>query len=124
MSMTNEAPTFTTRKGTHWYVMLMGGLKRQGRWTFEKDLVAVTLVGGLNFDGRAADVADPNPFLTKVSLVGGVHLVVPHDVDVVVEGFHIVGHTRVDPARRDGPARATVRVRNFCLWGGTRVERA
>ncbi|MFL6110586.1 MAG: hypothetical protein ACJ786_04445 [Catenulispora sp.] len=61
--------------------------------------------------------------LTKFSLVGGISLRVPQDVDVEVEGFRLFGGIRVEPADRPGPATAVVKVREFSLAGGVHVKR-
>lgn len=118
-----DSPTFTSRNGTRWYIKLLGGLRRRGAWRMSRSMVAVSLAGGVNADLSQAEYDDAAPILTKVSLVGGVSLTVPHDVDVEVEGFQLLGGRRVEPAQRTGPAIATVRVRNFGILGGVNVRR-
>jgi hypothetical protein len=110
-------------EGTRWHVGLIGGVKRRGAWRMSRHLVAVSVVGGVNADLTQARFETAESILTKVSLVGGVSLTVPHDVDVVVEGFHLFGGSKVEQALRTGPATHTVRVRNYGLFGGVRVDR-
>ena len=72
-----------------------------------RDMVFVTVLGGANLDLTEAELADPqSTTLTKVSLVGGVSLQVPHTMDVEVEGFRLFGGVRIEPAERTGPATA------------------
>jgi len=60
--------------------------------------------------------------ITKVSLVGGVHVVVPPDVRVEVSGFSPIGGRDVERVR-EVPANAPViRPRAFGLIGGLRVR--
>ena len=74
-------------------------------------------------DNESPFLSSERAVLTKVSLVGGVSLRVPHDVDVVVEGFRIFGGVRIEPARRAGAAARTLKVREYSLVGGIHVER-
>jgi predicted membrane protein len=117
-----ESPFFTSRTGAAWFVSLIGGIKRRDQWTMPEDMRIVTLVGGANFDLGEAQLAE-RPVLTKISLVGGVSLTVPDDVDVETEGFRIFGRVRVDPANRQGPARVVLKVREYSIAGGVHVKR-
>ncbi|MEV4619576.1 LiaF domain-containing protein [Asanoa sp. NPDC049573] len=114
---TNESPV-------RWHVSLIGGLKRRGAWRVSRHMVAVSVIGGVNADLTEAEFVTTDPILTKVSLVGGVSLTVPHDVDVEVGGFQVFGGSRIEQARRTGPATRTLHVRNYGLFGGVRAERA
>jgi predicted membrane protein len=118
-----ERPFLTTRTGATWYVNLLGGTKRRGAWKMPQDMRVAGPLGGANLDLTEAELPE-NPVLTKISLIGGVSLEVPADVDVVVEGFRIFGGVRIEPAQRTGPARRTVKVREYSLIGGVHVQRA
>jgi hypothetical protein len=81
----------------------------------------VTLVGGADLDLSEAQVPPAGARLTKVSLVGGMSLVVSAGVHVEVRGFSLIGGRRVEAA--DVPANAPVlRVRNWSIVGGVRVR--
>ncbi|GIF45643.1 cell wall-active antibiotic response 4TMS protein YvqF [Asanoa ferruginea] len=108
---------------TQWHVGLLGGVKRRGAWRMSRHLVAVSAVGGVNADLTEARFDTAESILTKVSLVGGVSLTVPHDVDVEVGGFSLFGGSNIEQAQRTGPAAHTVRVRNYGVFGGVRVCR-
>jgi hypothetical protein len=118
----NETPFLSNDSGATWFVNLLGGEKRRGKWRMPRDMRVVNILGGANLDLCEAATAE-RVTLTKVSLVGGVSLRVPHDVDVVVEGFRIFGGVRIEPARREGEATRTVKVREYSLVGGIHVER-
>ncbi|WP_433361698.1 LiaF domain-containing protein [Actinoplanes sp. CA-142083] len=118
----SETPFLSNRSGATWFVNLLGGEKRRGRWRMPRDMRVVNILGGANLDLCEAALGE-QPVLTKVSLVGGVSLRVPHDVDVEVEGFRIFGGIRVEPARRSEPAARTLKVREYSLAGGVHIER-
>jgi predicted membrane protein len=120
-----DTPIFTGRGGTAWYAALLGGIKMRGNWKMARDMVVVTPVGGANLDLTEAELADPqSTVLTKVSIAGGVSLVVPPEMDVQVEGFRIFGGVRIEPAQRTGPATVVLKVREYSLVGGVHVQRA
>jgi predicted membrane protein len=83
--------------------------------------IAGTL-GGAKLDLCEAQLAERQT-LTKISLVGGVSLRVPHDVDIEPEGFRLFGGIRIQPADRTGPAARTLKVREYSLFGGIHVQR-
>src|SRR3954451_14230340 len=117
-----DSPLFTGRNGATWYLSLLGGVKRRGRWRMPKDMRIIAVLGGANVDLGEAELPQ-RPVLTKFSLIGGVSLRVPQDIDVEVEGFRLFGGIRVEPADRPGPATSVVKVREFSLAGGVHVKR-
>jgi predicted membrane protein len=120
-----DTPIFTGRNGTAWYASLLGGVKMRGPWKMAGDMVVVTPLGGANLDLTEVELADPRATaLTKVSLVGGVSLLVPPEMDVQVEGFRLFGGVRVEAAQRTAPAIAVLKVREYSLVGGVHVRRA
>ena len=117
-----DSPIFTGRNGAAWYVSLLGGVKMRGRWRMPKDMIVVTPVGGANLDLDEAELpADATPILTKVSLVGGVSLLVPPEIEVQVEGFRLFGGVRIEPGA--SPSGTVLKVREYSLAGGVHVQR-
>src|SRR3954453_24249844 len=99
-------------------VALIGGIRREGGLALGPRLTHTTLIGGMDLDRREAQFPPEGVTITKVSLVGGVSLVVPADVRVEVGGFTLLGGKDVEQ-RPDVPAGAPlVRVRAFGLVGG------
>jgi hypothetical protein len=85
--------------------------------------VSVALVGGVELDLRDAELEAPEVTLTKVSLVGGVDLIVPPTVRVEVQSVHIIGRRAISAP--DGPPDGPViRVRSFSIIGGVKVRAA
>jgi predicted membrane protein len=118
----DERPFLTTRSGATWYVNVLGGVQRRGAWRMPQDMRVAGPLGGVNLDLGEAELPD-RPTLTKISLIGGVSLRVPQDVDVEVEGFRLFGGVRIEPAQRTGAAVRAVKVREYSLIGGVHVQR-
>ncbi|WP_433059919.1 hypothetical protein [Dactylosporangium sp. CS-033363] len=116
----NETPFLTAKSGATWYFNLLGGTKRRGPWTMPQDMRVIGPLGGANLDLTEATLP-ANPVLTKISLVGGVSLRVPADVDIEVEGFRLFGGVRIAPPTAT-PARK-LKVREYSLIGGIHIER-
>ncbi|GAA2524471.1 LiaF domain-containing protein [Winogradskya humida] len=115
-----DSPLFTRRDGSAWFVNVLGGLKRGGAWRMPRDMWFVSLIGGANLDLTAAELPE-RPVLSKVSLVGGVSLVLPQDVAVEVEGFRLFGGVRVQAGTV--AATRTLKIREYSVAGGVHVRR-
>jgi predicted membrane protein len=109
--------------GTDWHVSPVGGLRKYGPWRMDRHVVVVSIVGGTSPDLSQAELTAPEVTLTKVSVVGGVRVVVPAGIRVEVSGFSLVGGTRVEGGPEPGPGAPTVHIRAFSVVGGVRVRR-
>jgi len=103
-------------------VALLGGLRREGRFATGPKLTHVALIGGVALDLRAADLPADGLTITKISVVGGVSVVVPPGVRVEVRAFTLFGGKHVESDASAPPAAPTVRVRAFGLVGGVDVR--
>jgi hypothetical protein len=104
------------------HVSPMGGLRRSGRVALRPRTTVVTLIGGVDLDLTDATLPAEGARLTKVSVVGGVSVVVPADVRVEVHGFSLFGGRNVERLR-DVPAGARVlRISAWSIVGGVRVR--
>src|SRR4051812_36030738 len=74
----------------------MGGLRRTGFVALTRRLALYTLIGGMDLDLRDAQIPPEGITITKVSLIGGVDLVVPGDVRVEVNGVSLIGGKDVE----------------------------
>jgi hypothetical protein len=115
-----DSPFYTGRNGAKWFLSILGGIKREGRWQMPQDMRVIAGVGGVNFDLTEAELP-ANPVLTKFSLVGGVSLRVPENVAVEVEGLRLFGGARI--AASSVPATVTIKVREYSIIGGVHVQR-
>ncbi|MEV0179591.1 DUF1707 domain-containing protein [Streptomyces sp. NPDC050625] len=107
-----------------WAVAIMSGFQRKGRWTMPKRLNCFTFWGGGEIDLREADFADREVEINCVAIMGGVQVIVPPGVEVVVRGIGIMGgfdHREEGVGAEPGAPR--VIVSGFAFWGGVGVER-
>ena len=109
-------------KNTTLHVALLGGYAQKGRWPMRPRTIAVSPVGGLDLDLTEATMPGEGVTVVKVSLVGGVRLKVPADVNVVVEGFNVIGRRHNDTGP-SVPGAPTVHLFAYGIFGGVRVER-
>ena len=77
----------------------MGGLRHDNGRALDPSTTLVTAIGGMDLDLRGAELPSGGAGVTKVSLIGGVRVVVPVGVRVEVSGFTLLGGRDVE---RDG----------------------
>ncbi|MEU6355245.1 DUF1707 domain-containing protein [Streptomyces sp. NPDC047072] len=105
-------------------VAIMSGFERKGRWTVPRRFTCFAFWGGGVIDLREANFADREVEINCVAVMGGVQVLVPPGVEVVVRGVGIMGGF---DHREDGvpgePGAPRVVVSGFAFWGGVGVER-
>ncbi|MFE1878960.1 DUF1707 SHOCT-like domain-containing protein [Streptomyces diastatochromogenes] len=105
-------------------VAVMSGFQRKGRWTVPKKFTAFAFWGGGEIDLREADFADREVHINCVAIMGGMQVIVPPGVEVVVRGIGVMGG--FEHPRDGGPAEPgapRVVIGGFAFWGGVGVER-
>ncbi len=117
--MTNPE-TMPSPSSTH--VVPLGGLRLSGRLRLPRRLLHIALLGGMDLDFSQAELSGPQLDVVKVSLLGGVSLVVPADVRVEVNGFVLLGGKDIERRPESAASDRIVRVRAFGLVGGVRVR--
>ncbi|MFI8187263.1 DUF1707 domain-containing protein [Streptomyces sp. NPDC085946] len=105
-------------------VAVMSGFQRKGRWTVPRKFTCFAFWGGGEIDLREADFAGREVEINCVAIMGGVEIVVPPGVEVVVRGVGIMGgfDQREDGVPGD-PGAPRVVVTGLAFWGGVGVER-
>jgi hypothetical protein len=107
-----------------WAVAVMSGFQRKGRWTVPKRFNCFAFWGGGEIDLREADFADREVVVNCIAIMGGMGVVVPPGVEVVVRGIGVMGgfdHSEAGVAGDPGAPR--VIITGFAFWGGVGVER-
>ena len=117
--MTNPDTTQTPRS-TH--IAPLGGVRLTGRLRLPRRLLHIALLGGMDLDLSQAELAGAQLDIVKISLLGGVSLVVPADVRVEVNGFVLLGGKDIERRPESAAGDRIVRVRAFGLIGGVRVR--
>ncbi|MBU6530769.1 DUF1707 domain-containing protein [Streptomyces sp. NPDC057245] len=107
-----------------WAVAVMSGFQRKGRWTVPKRFTSFAFWGGGEIDLREADFADGEVVINCIAIMGGMQVIVPPGVEVVVRGLGIMGgfDHREEGVPGD-PGAPRVVVTGFAFWGGVGVER-
>ncbi|MEU5096139.1 DUF1707 domain-containing protein [Streptomyces sp. NPDC020996] len=107
-----------------WAVAVMSGFQRKGRWTVPRRFTCFAFWGGGELDLREADFADREVVINCVAIMGGVNVIVPPGVEVVVRGIGVMGgfDQRAEGAPGQ-PGAPRVIVTGFAFWGGVGVER-
>ncbi|MFI5796060.1 DUF1707 domain-containing protein [Streptomyces sp. NPDC051677] len=107
-----------------WAVAVMSGFQRRGRWTVPRRFDCFAFWGGGEIDLREADFAAGEVVINCVAIMGGVQIIVPPGVEVVVRGIGVMGgfDDGATGAAAD-PGAPRVVVTGFAFWGGVGVER-
>ncbi|MER6624794.1 MULTISPECIES: DUF1707 domain-containing protein [unclassified Streptomyces] len=107
-----------------WAVAVMSGFQRKGRWTAPRRFNCFAFWGGGEIDLREAYFADREIVINAVAVMGGVEVIVPPGVEVVVRGIGVMGGF---DHREEGvpgePGAPRVIVTGFAFWGGVGVDR-
>lgn len=103
------------------------GFGRKGTWTVARRFTAVALQGGGEIDLRDADFEDRDTVIRCFTLMGGIQVTVPPDMQVDVRGFGFMGGFGEAGSGGDpddiAPGSPRVTVTGFALMGGVGVER-
>src|SRR4051812_12543060 len=107
-----------------WAVAVMSGFQRKGRWTVPRRFNCFAFWGGGELDLREANFADGEVEINCVAIMGGVQVIVPPGVEVVVRGIGIMGgFDHAEQGVPGEPGAPRVVVTGFAFWGGVGVER-
>jgi len=115
--------TVRRRNPVTWTVSMFSANQRKGRWRIENETVAVSFMGGCLLDLRQAEVVGDEATITAIAFMGGVDIVVPEGIEVVLEGFAFMGGKHA--AIKDVPVlpgSPLIRVRAFAFMGGVNVR--
>lgn len=104
-------------------VAIMSGARRMGRWVVPRDYVGVAVMGGIELDLREAQFSEPEVTIHAYTLMGGIEITVPEDVDVDVSGVAFMGGFDHNASGPGVPGAPRVRIIGFALMGGVDVRR-
>src|SRR6266480_3999195 len=104
-------------------VAIMSGARRMGRWVVPRNYVGVAVMGGIELDLRVAQFSEPEVTIHAYTLMGGIEITVPEDVDVDVSGVAFMGGFDHNASGPGVPGAPQVRVLGFALMGGVEVRR-
>src|SRR5215468_5854523 len=120
-------PAMTGRIGgtprSKFSVAIMSSARRMGRWVVPRNYVGVAVMGGIELDLREAQFSEPEVTIHAYTLMGGIEITVPEDVDVDVSGFAFMGGFDHNASGPGVPGAPRVRILGFALMGGVDVRR-
>lgn len=70
---------------------VMGGSTRKGSWEPAEHNEVIAIMGGVNLDFREADLLEGTTTVRCFTMMGGISIVVPPDVDIDVNGIGLLG---------------------------------
>ncbi|WP_200308772.1 DUF1707 SHOCT-like domain-containing protein [Streptomyces adelaidensis] len=109
---------------TTWGVAIMSGFERKGHWTVPARFDCFAFWGGGELDLRDANFAEREVTINCVAIMGGINVIVPPGVEVVVRGIGIMGGFDQSEEGVPGePGAPRVVITGFAFWGGVGVER-
>ena len=111
------------RSVARWTVSMFSSSQRKGRWRVEGETTAISFMGACQLDLRQAEVVGDEITINAVAFMGGVDVVVPEGIEVVLEGFAFMGGKQA--SIKDAPivpGSPLVRVRAFAFMGGVTVR--
>ncbi|ANS65518.1 hypothetical protein SLINC_3294 [Streptomyces lincolnensis] len=105
-------------------VAVMSGFQRKGRWTVPRKFTCFAFWGGGEIDLREANFAAGEVEINCIAIMGGMQVIVPPGVEVVVRGIGVMGgFDHSEEGEPGDPGAPRVVVTGFAFWGGVGVER-
>ena len=109
--------------GAKFSLAILSGARRAGRWVVPPSYVAVAVMGGVELDLREALFSQPEVTIHAYTVMGGIEITVPEDVDVDVSGVAFMGGFDHNASGPGVPGAPRLRVLGFALMGGVEVRR-
>lgn len=104
-------------------IAIMSGARRKGWWVLPRSYVAVAIMGGVELDLREASFSEPEVTVCAYTLMGGIQITVPDDIEVDVSGFACMGGFDHHASGPGVPGAPRVRVIGCAVMGGVEVKR-
>ncbi|MFJ8312510.1 MULTISPECIES: DUF1707 domain-containing protein [unclassified Streptomyces] len=104
---------------------LWGGFSRKGNWTVARKFTAFAMWGGGDIDLREARFEDRETVIRLFTIMGGIGVTVPPELNVQVKGFGIMGGVggSARTSTEGTPGSPHVKIIAYALMGGIGVDR-
>ena len=109
--------------GATFSVAIMSSVNRRGTWVVPPSYTAFTIMGWVQLDLRQARFSQPEVTIQAYTLMGGVEIIVPDDIEVEVGGIGIMAafdHSANGPGVPGAPR---LKVTGLALMGSVDVKR-
>ncbi|MGH3423040.1 MAG: DUF1707 SHOCT-like domain-containing protein [Streptosporangiaceae bacterium] len=104
-------------------VAIMSGARRFGSWVVPQRYVAVAVMGGVELDLREVLFSEPEVTIHAYTVMGGIEIIVPEDIEVDVSGIAFMGGFDHNSSGAGVPGAPRLKVIGFALMGGVEVRR-
>lgn len=105
-------------------VAIFSGTTRKGVWHPEPVIDVLTVFGGAELDFREAVLPGKEVVVRATTVLGGVEITVPPEMQVIDTGVAILGGREVHgDAAAVGPDSPVLRIEGVCVLGGIEVRR-
>jgi hypothetical protein len=109
--------------GMSFAIAIMSGARRVGHWVVPRRFTCFALMGGIELDLRYAQFSEREITIQAFTLMGGVSIIVPDDIDVDVSGIGFMGGFDHQASGAGLPGAPRVKVIGFAMMGGVEVRR-
>jgi hypothetical protein len=104
-------------------VAIMASVRRRGRWVVPPSYTAFTILGSVQLDLRQARFSEPEVTITVYTLLGGVEIIVPDDIEVEVAGIGIMAAFDHSANGAGVPGAPRLKVTGVAMLGSVDVKR-
>jgi Domain of unknown function (DUF1707)/Cell wall-active antibiotics response 4TMS YvqF len=104
-------------------VAILSGAQRAGPWPVPSSYTAVAVLGSVELDLRHARLTAAEVTIRAFSLLGGISITVPEDMEVDVSGIGFMGAFDHQASGPGSPGAPRLRVVGFAMMGGVEVKR-
>ena len=101
---------------------IMSGAVRKGSWEPAELVQVISIMGGVELDFRDAVLLEGVTEVEIHTIMGGVKIIVPDDIDVQTEGMGIMGGFEHFDHTCDDPDAPLLRITGFAIMGGVEIE--
>lgn len=105
-------------------IVLMGGADRSGNWVVPGAFLTMAVMGGVEIDLREARFTQRETTVWIGTVMGGIGIIVPDDIQVRVHGLPIMGGFGIEGSTPSvvEPDAPIVHIRGIAIMGGVGVE--
>jgi Domain of unknown function (DUF1707) len=104
-------------------IAILSGARRMGAWVLPRSYVAVAVMGGVELDLRMSRFSEPEVTLHAYTLMGGIQITVPEDVEVDVSGVALLGGFDHHASSPGVPGAPRLKIIGCAVMGGVEVRR-
>ncbi|MBN2511223.1 MAG: DUF1707 domain-containing protein [Spirochaetales bacterium] len=118
---TSAASSSVTRKSYGTFMSILGGTERRGIWNVPKRNRCINILGGTELNLTQCELNNEDTVFEVVCILGGMEIIVPDNVNVVVESIPILGGIE-DSTQSHSVNGPTIIIRGIVALGGIEIR--